>query len=157
MVDLHLGVLRRYALVLTRDADQAEDLVQESLVRAIAGAAGWQAGRELRPWLLSIVHNTHVTRRRRAQVEAAGARVLATGAPSVVPATQLQRVELSQTMQTLLTLPEDQRNVMVLRIVADLTVEQTAAVLDKRAGAVKARLLTTKRRAQEAPALWRRR
>ena len=41
-------------------------------------------------------------------------------------------------LRLLETLPEDQRNVMVLRIVADLTVEQTAVVLGKRPGAVKA-------------------
>lgn len=50
----------------------------------------------------------------------------------------LTRLGDRSALSLLETLPEDQRNVMVLRIVADLTVEQVAAVLDKRPGAVKA-------------------
>ena len=73
-VEPHLGVLRRYALVLTRSGDEAEDLVQEALVRAMAAAHTWRPGREVRPWLLAILHNAHVSRRRRQQVEAALAR-----------------------------------------------------------------------------------
>ena len=80
-VEPHLGVLRRYALVLTRSADQAEDLVQETLVRAMAAAHTWRPGHDMRPWLLSILHNAHVSRRRRQQVEAATARELALGTP----------------------------------------------------------------------------
>ena len=67
-VEPYLGVLRRYALVLTRDSDEAEDLVQDALVRAIAAAGSWRPGSDLKPWLLSIVHNTHVSRQRRRQV-----------------------------------------------------------------------------------------
>ena len=73
-VEPHLGVLRRYALVLTRSGDEAEDLVQEALVRAMAAAHTWRPSREVRPWLLAILHNVHVSRRRRQQVEAAWAR-----------------------------------------------------------------------------------
>ena len=80
-VEPHLGVLRRYALVLTRDADEAEDLVQDALVRAIAAAGTWRPGSDPRPWLLSILHNTHVSRKRRHQVEAAVARELAMEPP----------------------------------------------------------------------------
>src|SRR5215207_8241347 len=105
-VEPHLGVLRRYALVLTRNPDEAEDLVQDALVRAIAGAATWRPGSELRPWLLSILHNAHVSRRRRKQVEAASARRLATDAPSSSPPDQLARVQLGQTMAALMTLPD---------------------------------------------------
>jgi RNA polymerase sigma factor (sigma-70 family) len=50
----------------------------------------------------------------------------------------LTRLGETSALTLLEALPEDQRNVMVLRIVADLTVEQIAAVLDKRVGAVKA-------------------
>ena len=47
----HLGPARRYALVLTRDPDQAEDLVQEALARAIEAARTWRPGGDLRHWL----------------------------------------------------------------------------------------------------------
>jgi len=58
----------------------------------------------------------------------------------------LDRLGETSALNLLTKLPEDQRNVMVLRIVADLTVEQIAAVLGKRPGAVKA----LQRRALEA-------
>jgi RNA polymerase sigma-70 factor (ECF subfamily) len=145
-VEPHLGVLRRYALVLTRDADQAEDLVQEALLRAVAGAGTWRAEQGLRPWLLSIVHNTHVSRRRRAQVEAAGARELAREAVPVTPANQQARVELGQTMKALLSLPEDQREVVVLVAIDGLSYKDAAEILGLPMGTLMSRLA----RAREA-------
>ena len=139
-VEPHLGVVRRYALVLTRDADQAEDLVQESLVRAIAGASSWRSGQDLRPWLLSIVHNAHVSRRRRAQVEAAGAKELAAGAVPAAPPTQHQRVELGETMAALLTLPEDQREAIVLVAIDGLSYKDAAEILGLPMGTLMSRL-----------------
>jgi RNA polymerase sigma-70 factor (ECF subfamily) len=144
-VEPHLGVLRRYALVLTRSSDEAEDLVQEALLRAIVGAATWQPARGLRPWLLSIVHNTHVSRRRRQQVEQA-ARGELTGAEAVTPAAQFRRVELAQTMAALMRLPEDQREVLVLVAIEGLAYKDAAEILDLPLGTLMSRLA----RAREA-------
>jgi RNA polymerase sigma-70 factor (ECF subfamily) len=52
--------LRRYALCLARDGDWAGDLVQETLVRAIDNADKFQAGTNLRSWLMTILHNIYV-------------------------------------------------------------------------------------------------
>lgn len=139
-VEPHLGVLRRYALVLTRDADQAEDLVQDSLVRAIAAAPTWRPGHDLRPWLLSILHNAHVSRRRRQQVEAATARELVLSAPSATPAGQLDRVQLGQTMAALMGLPEEQREVLVLVALEGLSYKDVAEILGLPLGTVMSRL-----------------
>jgi RNA polymerase sigma-70 factor, ECF subfamily len=136
----HLGVMRRYALVLTRNPDEAEDLVQDALVRAIAGAATWRPGSELRPWLLSILHNAHVSRRRRKQVEAASARRLASDAPSSSPPAQLARVQLGQTMAALMTLPDDQRAVLTLVALDGLSYKQAAEILDLPIGTLMSRL-----------------
>ena len=145
-VEPHLGVLRRYALVLTRNAESAEDLVQEALLRAIAGAATWRPERGLRSWLLSIVHNTHVSRRRRAQVEAAGARELALDAVPAAPPSQTARVELGQTLKALLSLPEDQREVIVLVAIDGLSYKDAAEILELPIGTLMSRLA----RAREA-------
>jgi RNA polymerase sigma-70 factor, ECF subfamily len=136
----HLGVLRRYALVLTRDPDQAEDLVQEALVRAMAAAHTWCPGREVRPWLLSIMHNAHVSRQRRRRVEAAAARELAWTAPRAVAAGQADRVHLGRTMAALMTLPEEQREVLVLVALEGLSYRDAAEILGIPVGTLMSRL-----------------
>ena len=57
--------LRRYARALTGGQDAADDLVQETLERALEKWRFWQRERELRPWLFSILHNLHIDAIRR--------------------------------------------------------------------------------------------
>jgi RNA polymerase sigma-70 factor (ECF subfamily) len=57
--------LRRYARALTGRPEVADDLVQDTLERALDNWRFWQLGRELRPWLFSIMHNLHVDTQRR--------------------------------------------------------------------------------------------
>ena len=52
--------LRRYAIFLTRDTERSEDLVQDTLVRAITHIDKWQPGTNMRSWLMTILHNTFV-------------------------------------------------------------------------------------------------
>lgn len=136
----HLGVLRRYALVLTRDADEAEDLVQEALVRAIAAAHTWQPGRPVRPWLLTILHNAHISRRRRRQVEAACTGELALTQPRSTPPVQAHRVEVGRTMQALMSLPDEQREALVLVAVEGISYKEAAELLDIPLGTLMSRL-----------------
>src|ERR1700739_4093157 len=66
LVERETPRLRRYARALTRSADRADDLVQETLIRAIAKAHLWQAGTDIRAWLFTIMHNQYVNSVRRA-------------------------------------------------------------------------------------------
>lgn len=59
-----VGTLYRVALAITRARYEAEDLVQDSLIRAYRGIGGFDGSR-LRAWLLTILRNTHVKRHRR--------------------------------------------------------------------------------------------
>src|ERR1700752_1814996 len=52
--------LRRYARALTRDVNRADDLVQDTLVRALAKQQLWQPGTNLRAWLFTLMHNQHI-------------------------------------------------------------------------------------------------
>ena len=139
-IPAHLGVLRRYALVLTRDPDQAEDLVQEALVRAMAAARTWRPGSPVQPWLLSIVHNAHVSRERRRRVEAAAVLELAWTAPRAVAAGQAERVHLGRTMAALMTLPDEQREVLVLVALEGLSYRDAAEILGIPVGTLMSRL-----------------
>src|SRR5438128_2132852 len=57
--------LQRYARALTRDASRADDLVQDTLLRALAKQQLWQEGTNLRAWLFTLMHNQHVNDVRR--------------------------------------------------------------------------------------------
>jgi RNA polymerase sigma-70 factor (ECF subfamily) len=57
--------LLRYARALTRNTERADDLVQDTLVRALAKQHLWQAGTNLRAWLFTLMHNQNVNNVRR--------------------------------------------------------------------------------------------
>ena len=145
-LDKHLDVLRRYALVLMRDPEQAEDLVQEAVLKAIEGAETFQEGRDLRTWLLAIVHNCFVSRWRRRQAEGQAAGALTAFTEPFVPPTQASRVQLGQTMTALMALPVEQREVLVLVALDGMTYRDAAECLGVPVGTVMSRLA----RAREA-------
>ena len=52
--------LRRYAIFLTKDLERSNDLVQDTLVRAMANIDKWKSGTNMRSWLMTILHNIFV-------------------------------------------------------------------------------------------------
>jgi RNA polymerase sigma-70 factor (ECF subfamily) len=136
----HLGALRRYALVLTRSPDQAEDLVQDALVRAMAAAHTWRPGHDPRKWLLAIVHNTHVSRRRRLRLEASTTERLGWAASEATPPPQAEQLHLSRTVAALMTLPEEQREALVLVAFEGMSYKEAAELLGIPLGTLMSRL-----------------
>lgn len=145
-ITAHLPTLRRYALVLTRNVDQAEDLVQETLLRALAGARTWRPGHSVQPWLLAILHNTHVSRQRRRSIEAAVVEQAEWISPAAVPPPQIEQVHFNQTMTALMSLPEEQREVLILAAIEGLSYRDAAEILQIPMGTLMSRLA----RAREA-------
>ena len=133
----HVRAMRRYALVLTRDGDAAEDLVQESLARAIAAADSWRPGTDLRAWLFTILHNAHVSQARKAKVRREAAMELA---EPLEPARQPQRAELRQVLEALGQLPEPQRQPILLIALAELSYAEAARLLEVPLGTFMSRL-----------------
>ena len=136
----HLGVLRRYALVLTRDSERAEDLVQEAVLRALEGAQTYRDGADLRKWLLAIVHNAHVSRCRRQKTEREAEGVMAAQSAGSHTPPQTDGVDLSQTMRALMDLPEEQREVLVLVAIEGMSYRDAAECLDVPMGTLMSRL-----------------
>src|SRR5664279_4274891 len=96
--------LRRYARVLTGDAAQADDLVQDTLARAWEKRRLWAAGSDLRAWLFTIMHNVFVNQRALARHEKHHVSLDAgdDGGEAwqiPVPAAQYTRVELAELVQ----------------------------------------------------------
>src|ERR1700750_1950214 len=65
LLEPQIPKLRRYARALTRDTHRADDLVQDTLVRALAKQKHWQPGTNLRAWLFTLMHNQYVNDVRR--------------------------------------------------------------------------------------------
>ncbi len=144
-----LGPLRRYALTLTRDRDDAEDLVHDTLVRAIERQHQFRPGLALRPWLLSILHNSFIDRIRARRAEARrNAEIgLATGreaAPS-----QDHALRLADIRRAFLTLPEEQRAALHLVSIEGLSYEDAAATLGIPVGTLVSRVSRARARLRE--------
>jgi RNA polymerase sigma-70 factor, ECF subfamily len=132
--------LRRYARALTRDPTRADDLVQSSLVRALAKSHLWQPGTDLRAWLFTILHNQHVNDVRRAVRE--GVNVPVDDVAPVVTASSsqgnaLQLRDLDRAMQRL---PKGQRQVLLLVGLEGMSYEEVALVLGAPVGTVRSRV-----------------
>ncbi|MFD1704277.1 sigma-70 family RNA polymerase sigma factor [Methylopila henanensis] len=141
-----LPAMRRYALTLTRDPADAEDLVQDALVRAYAKRASYDDERELRPWLLAILHAVFIdgVRSRRAELLRI-ARAGETSDDHHAPA-QDHVVRLAQIREQFASLPEEQRAALHLVAVEGLSYADAANVLGAPVGTLMSRLA----RAREA-------
>lgn len=131
--------LRRYARGLTGNREAADDLVQDTLERAWNRIALWQRRGDLRAWLFSILHNLFidgVRSNRASPVEAMGEEEIS--AP--VRAGQSDMLEVRDLDRALARLPPDQREVLLLVAVEQMTYEQVSSVLGIPLGTVMSRL-----------------
>ncbi len=135
-----LAALRRYGLSLTRNATDAEDLVHEALLRAYEKRATFRKDRNLRAWLLSIMHNLFVdgTRRRRSEA----VKLLRAGevAEDHATASQEHAVRLSQVRQIFMALPDEQRAALHLVAIEGLSYQEAATTLAIPIGTLMSRL-----------------
>jgi RNA polymerase sigma-70 factor (ECF subfamily) len=153
----HLDLLYRVALRYTREPARAEDLVQDSLLKAFRSWESFQPGTSARAWLLAIMRNTFINLYRREKLE---------------PITlDLERLDLQPTtadaeendpegaffdqivdqriLRALDTLPLDFREVLVLSDVEGLPYAEIAQALDIPAGTVKSRLFRARKLMQK--------
>jgi len=133
--------LRRYARALTRNAADADDLVQNALMRAVANFARFEQGTNLRAWLLTIVHNafidgTRKLKRERESHEMAEERMSGLfTSPNQMAALQIGELETA-----LARLPEEQRITLILVALEDMSYEEAAKVTGVPIGTVRSRL-----------------
>jgi RNA polymerase sigma-70 factor, ECF subfamily len=137
-IEVLMPRLRRFARALTHDTVAAEDLVQESLRRALGKIHLWQNGTDLRAWLFTILHHQHINETRRLARES-GRVELSAGHQSVEP-NQAQLLELRDLDRAIDQLPEQQRAAILLVCVEEMQYEEAASLLNLPIGTVRSRV-----------------
>jgi RNA polymerase sigma-70 factor, ECF subfamily len=140
--------LRRYAWTLLRNSSDADDLVQDTLLKALDRIDTLRTASELRSWLFTIMHNLYVNRWRRMKL---GARLAAKEVePDIaVPASQPASAEMQDVLRGLATLPEEQRQIVLLVAVEGFQYGEVAAMLGIPVGTVMSRLSRARDRLRE--------
>jgi RNA polymerase sigma-70 factor (ECF subfamily) len=140
LVEQEIPRLRRYARALTRETNRADDLVQDTLLRAISKSHLWQEGTDIRAWLFTIMHNQHVNSVRRAlreEVTVSVEQVASTLVATSDPTTSRQLHELEHALDHL---SEGQRQVVMLVGLEGMTYDEAAKILGVPIGTVRSRL-----------------
>ena len=132
--------LRRYARALTRNTERADDLVQDTLVRALAKQHLWQVGTNLRAWLFTLMHNQNVNNVRYGVRE--GQNIDVEDMSNVLAATTDPTASrrLYELDRALSQLAPEQRQVILLVGLEEFSYEETAAILNVPVGTVRSRL-----------------
>lgn len=156
LYDEHLQPVHAYLLARTRDPEAAQDLLQETFLRAwrnIAEVAALESGRQ-RAWLVAVARNLVIDRARRARSErAATERVARLDEPSDAPdpagQAELAR-DVAAVDRAVAALPEDQRVLLSLQVMGGLTSAQIGELLGQPAGTVRYRLNQLRRQLRTA-------
>jgi RNA polymerase sigma factor (sigma-70 family) len=156
----HLGAAYGLARYLIRNDADAEDVVQEAMLRALRYFGGFRGDgpSQGRAWVLAIVRNTSHSWRRKRGPEASAMEfdesVHSDVAAGEDPASELARRDSRATLARVLDgLPPDMREVIVLREVEGLSYKEIGEVVEVPVGTVMSRLSRARRRLQEALAV----
>jgi RNA polymerase sigma-70 factor (ECF subfamily) len=138
LVTHHIPRLRRYARALTGDRSAADDLVQDTLERALSRFHLWRQGSDLRAWLFTIMHNIYVNQTRSRMRHPH--ETLDEPSAEALQAREPDWSELRDIDDALSRLPAEQRAVLLLVGLEQFTYEEAAQVLEVPIGTVMSRL-----------------
>jgi RNA polymerase sigma-70 factor, ECF subfamily len=159
----HLDALFGYAMTLTRDKSEAEDLVQETYLRAVSSFWQFEPGSNLKGWLFVIMRNAWLNQVRHKQsgprfVEIENAEKVGDNGevetatnPHVVYLRNLERRQIHEAIENL---PDTFREVIVLRDLEGFSYQEIARVLDCPAGTVMSRLGRAREKLRRALVGW---
>ena len=134
-----LPAVRAFARSLTRNRTEADDLVQETLLKALSNIDKFDPGTNLRAWLFTILRNTYYTEIRKRRRENDGMAALAQQDTNIGPS-QEWSATLTSLKDALARLPDDQREALVLVGAAGLSYEEAAEVCGCALGTIKSRV-----------------
>jgi RNA polymerase sigma factor (sigma-70 family) len=140
--------LRAFANSLTFDPDRADDLVQDTVLRAWQNSRLFEPGTNLIAWLFTILRNAYYTEhRKRARMVEDADGLLAARLAS--PAGQMAHLELQDLRSALMELPTQQREVLLLVAAQGLSYEEVAEICSCRVGTIKSRINRARTRLSE--------
>ena len=144
----HLNALYNFAIYLTRNPPEADDLVQETYLRAFRFSHRFQAGTHLRAWLFQILRNTFLTFYRvREREPADGVPDWDTPMFHDTPLDEGGAMEAHTDLERAMRrLPEEFRTVLLLAEVEGMPLEEVARVMACPVGTVKSRIFRAKER-----------
>src|SRR6202140_4485286 len=131
--------LRAFAISLCGNVDRADDLVQETLLRAVANIDSFQPGTNMSAWLFTILRNHFRSeyRKRRREVEDGEGRYAET---LKTQPEQYGHVEVREFREALVKLPPDQREALVLVGASGFSYEEAAHICECAVGTIKSRV-----------------
>jgi RNA polymerase sigma-70 factor (ECF subfamily) len=145
LIEPHIPALRRYAFAMLRDRDRADDLVQDTLERALSRWLLRRPDGNVRAWLFTILRNLHVSRWRRDRRRGTAVDMDQVAMPGVA-ARQEIALEVREVLAALDQLPEDQKSLLLLVGVEDFSYEEAARIVGMPIGTVMSRLSRARQR-----------
>ncbi len=134
-----IPALRAFARTFCPEPSDADDLVQETLMKGIANIRQFQPGTRLKSWLFTIMRNTFYTRAKLRKREAPGGADCVSSLPTA-EATQEWTIRGTEIEVAINALPSQQREVLILIGVLGISYEESARICNCAIGTIKSRL-----------------
>lgn len=135
----HLGPMRAFALSLTRNGSDADDLVQDAIVKAWNNIESFTPGTNMQAWLFTILRNTFYSSRRKAKREVSDPDGIAAASLSEKPAHD-GRLAMGEFMAAFSELPVEQREALSLVGASGFSYEEAAEMCGVATGTIKSRV-----------------
>ncbi len=156
LVAPYVGSLRRVARAILGDVDDADDAAQDALLLALVKLDQFDRSRRFGPWLMRIVTNAAIDRRRRRRVRVAGGLDEEVADDDPLPDAETERVVLGERLEAALgQLPARYRTALVLFDVEGYSHGEIAEMLGVAPGTVRSAVFHARRRLRRLLADWR--
>ena len=144
----HLPALRAFALSLTRNGATADDMVQDTVVKAWTNIEKFTVGTNMRAWLFTILRNTYYSSRRKVKREVADVDGVLTESMAEKPAHD-GRLQLDDFWKAFEQLPDEQRETLILVGASGFSYEEAAETCGVAVGTIKSRANRGRKRLAE--------
>ncbi|MCB5198935.1 RNA polymerase sigma factor [Loktanella sp. TSTF-M6] len=145
---IHLPALRAFAISLTRNGATADDMVQDTVVKAWTNIDKYEAGTNMRAWLFTILRNTFYSSRRKAKREVADVDGIFTENMAEKPAHD-GHLQMADFQTAFAKLPDEQRETLILVGASGFSYEEAAEMCGVAVGTIKSRANRGRKRLAE--------